>query len=106
MQTTIEKTAPTGQRKNGKDHTLPLIFLHIEKAAGTTLRQVIKRQYGAENVHDYLQGPQAFDEIPPGVKAIQGYIQFGFYSRLPSPATWITVLRDPTDRLISAYNYG
>ncbi len=109
MRMTSEKTGLMVQRKDekkyGKDHPLPLIFLHIEKAAGTTLRQVIKRQYGGGNVHDYLQGPKAFAEIPPNVKAIQGHIQFGFYPRLPAPATWITVLRDPVDRLISAYNY-
>ncbi|MBU1650975.1 sulfotransferase family 2 domain-containing protein, partial [bacterium] len=89
-----------------KKPVFPLIFLHLEKAAGTTLRQIHKRQYGEENVHDYTQGPDAFKKIPAGVKVIQGHVQFSFFKQLPSPATWITILRDPVDRIISAYNYA
>lgn len=84
----------------------PLIFLHQKKAGGTTLRRIIKRQYGVSRVHDFQQNsPNRFAEIPPGVKVIEGHIQFGFGPKLPAPASWITMLRDPVARMISDYNY-
>jgi hypothetical protein len=36
----------------------------------------------------------------------QGHMPFGLHTRLPQPATYLTVLRDPIDRGISEYYYA
>jgi tetratricopeptide (TPR) repeat protein len=84
---------------------LPIIFLHQMKAAGNTLREILKREYGEDQLHVYHSTPTAFQDIPPGIKVIAGHIQFHFHRNFPTPATWITTLREPVDRIISDFNY-
>lgn len=91
----------------------PLIFLHIPKAAGTTLQEYILRHYlpggkfyrftGApEQLQDFQALPQAerdrFD-------VVAGHVHFGIHELLGQPATYLTMLRDPVERVISHYYF-
>jgi hypothetical protein len=88
-----------------------LIFLHLPKTAGSTLAKVIRRQYGANSCLE-LYGSSSGQEITvlPGkefsqVRVVIGHFHFGVHRFLSSPANYLTVLRDPVERVISHYYY-
>src|SRR6056297_1571221 len=67
-----------------KDHELQCIFLHVPKAAGTSLRKSI---YGSKSYHIPAVRYKSVDEIK-----FDEYFKFCF-------------VRNPYDRLLSAYEY-
>jgi hypothetical protein len=88
-----------------------IIFLHLPKTAGSTLARIIERQYKASAIlHLY---PSSFGEelvaIPQNrmelVRIVMGHLYFGAHAFLSQPCTYLTMLRDPVDRVISHYNY-
>src|SRR4030095_2657311 len=88
-----------------------IIFLHLPKTAGSTLARIIERQYKANAIlHLY---PSSFGEelaaIPQNrmelVRIVMGHLYFGAHAFLSQPCTYLTMLRDPVDRVISHYNY-
>ena len=93
-----------------------LIFLHIPKTAGTTLKRVIERQYSVSEIGKcYYQKriktlQEAIDRIhalpkeqSDAIKIVVGHVGFGVHEHLPWPCSYITMLRDPIDRVISSY---
>ena len=52
---------------------------------------------------------QAFQVLPESktdrVQVIMGHLWYGAHALLPRPATYLTVLRDPIDRIISHYYF-
>jgi hypothetical protein len=91
-----------------------IIFLHIPKASGSTLHNIIERQYPSEviysidglNVRDSTNQFKALpEEQRREIKVLKGHMSFGLHEYLPRPSTYITMLRDPIDRVISHYYY-
>ena len=86
-----------------------VIYLHVPKAAGQTLNTVIGRQYKREEVYWYTDPIWSFGRIPsdisPSVRVIAGPIPFGVHRDLPRPSTYITMLREPSERVLSLYDY-
>jgi hypothetical protein len=93
-----------------------LIFLHIPKTAGTTLRKIIERQYrrtGILEVYDKrvldhleLEGTEILRQVPlREMGLLAGHIVFGWHRFLPGRAVYLTMLRDPVDRVVSLYYY-
>jgi len=91
-----------------------VIFVHIPKTAGTTMRLVIQQNYSEKNI--YHHHSQISSEVAQQVfssqhnfQIIKGNLGFGFHELLPplSPNdfTYITMLRDPIQRTISHYYY-
>lgn len=93
-----------------------LIFLHIPKTAGSTLRKVITQQYRADqtlkcyyqkqgiSLREALDEMKALSKEPAeGIKIICGHVGFGIHEHLPWPCSYFTMLRDPIDRVISGY---
>ncbi|MDQ0859692.1 sulfotransferase family 2 domain-containing protein [Bacillus sp. V2I10] len=70
---------------NHKDKLL--IFMHIPKTGGTTLHYFLKNQYN-ENVQCY-----------------QRKTGFGLHRHFSKPCIYITMMRDPVERIISLYYY-
>jgi hypothetical protein len=96
------------------DDTRALIFLHVPKTAGTTLNQILWRQYQSRIVHRIqkiipgrsVEDFRAMTEAEKSrVRIVTGHIDFGFHEFLPRPCEYITILRDPVDRIISHYYY-
>lgn len=92
-----------------------LIFLHIPKTGGITLGSIIRRQYGRDAVyriarkrHD-LRPIEEFKKLPDiqkeKIRVVEGHIPFGLHRYLSGPATYITMLRNPVDRMISVYYF-
>ncbi len=91
-----------------------VIFIHIPKTGGITLRRVLEQQYPPSQVHvfDYenlLFAIARFGRLLPAQRAqyrlFIGHVYFGLDRLLPMPSTYITFLRDPVERIISHYYF-
>jgi hypothetical protein len=84
-----------------------LVFVHVRKTAGTTLRRIIRRQYPRGTVweSDNDTPPRLSPEMFAGMRVLQGHFPFGIHARLPRPVTYITLLRDPVERALSVYYF-
>lgn len=95
----------------GKPTTL--IFLHVPKAAGMTLHSIIDRQYPKESIFNIGQPVREhidkFKKLPEHkrakIRCMKGHMWFGLHRYLPQPSMYITMLRNPVDRLVSHYFY-
>lgn len=91
-----------------------IIFLHIPKTAGTTLQTIINKQFKREYVYELdnsnaQKSMEKFQHLPDSekqkYKVILGHMWFGLHRYLPRASTYITVLRDPVDRVVSHYYF-
>ena len=90
-----------------------IIFVHISKTAGTTLRTILKNHFGKcdmyqcnENLSAYYNRlKKATDTNKINFNVLMGHIPFGFRPALPDDFKYITVLRDPFDRVESMFQH-
>jgi hypothetical protein len=89
-----------------------LIFLHIGKAGGTTFHSILERQYPA-SVHYVSHGSgeiTAFRALPPAergrIGVFRGHTNYGLHELAGKPCVYITLLRDPVERVISHYFFA
>lgn len=91
-----------------------LIFLHIPKAAGSTLLNIVRRQYNSSKIFSIdgrnpIESMKKFKQLPKhereATPILMGHMYFGAHEFLPKPSTYITMLRDPIERIISFYYY-
>jgi hypothetical protein len=86
-----------------------LIFLHIPKAGGSTLHHILDWNY--EHTHTisvYQQIPALIalpDEEKRKIQCLKGMVFYGIHRYLPQECAYITILRDPVERMISHYYY-
>jgi hypothetical protein len=92
-----------------------IIFLHLPKCGGTTLNRLIEWEYNPLEVFSvdpsffrwsYWRLAKTPIERLKRIRVFKGHMPFGLHQRLPRPATYITVLREPIDRAISSYYYA
>jgi Sulfotransferase family len=89
-----------------------IIFLHLPKTAGSTLRGIIGRQYGSRSILPLYESSfgEELAAIAPNqmdrLRVVMGHFYFGAHISLSKPSTYITVLRDPIDRVISRYYFA
>lgn len=88
-----------------------IAFVHIAKAGGSTFIDILKKIYTEEDVvHIWPNG--RFKNVKQlarnkrfKYKVIMGHFTFGIQKILPKRIQYITILRDPIERLISSYFY-
>jgi len=94
-----------------------ILFSHVKKSGGTTLQQVIARNYNANqlihiNAPDLYAHPEAAFKMRPGPDdalsrsfVLMGHHKYGdvVYSLLAPPVVHFTLLRDPVQRVLSHY---
>lgn len=94
--------------------TEALVFLHVPKTAGSTLKWIIARQYPIGTTmtiesENLLTQYHAFLALPLDVRrclrCVQGHVPFGVHRWLPQGARYITMLRDPVEWTMSFHAY-
>ena len=105
----------TGVITNNISPDAAILFLHIHKTAGTTLHRIIEREYNPFRIYTILGGAiewsiNHFKQLPErrraALQVVKGHMSFGLHEFLPQPCTYITFLRDPVERCVSAYYYS
>jgi hypothetical protein len=88
----------------------PVIFLHIPKTAGRTLEwMVLEKEYWPSesakidnaNLERCQESLRSTDHET--IRLVNGHIGYGWHRLLDRPARYITLLREPVDRVISLY---
>ncbi|MGK7939754.1 MAG: sulfotransferase family 2 domain-containing protein [Crocosphaera sp.] len=91
-----------------------VIFLHIHKTGGRTLEKILEKQYKTSEIvsTDNLKWRQAKEDLRKQssetlnkAKLIEGHMYFGLHDLLTQPFTYVTMLRNPIDRVLSLYCY-
>lgn len=91
-----------------------LIFVHIPKCAGRTLAAILERSVPAERRYevdpDAIAASRAeLAALPASRRAnidlLYGHLSYGWHELLPRPAAYLTLVRDPVERVVSHYNY-
>ena len=109
---TPTSVAANSQRETKQEQAI--IFLHLPKAAGTTLNRLIEWEYPLSEIYSidpvfyrrswaHLQ--RLAKERLRKIRIFKGHMLFGLHAILPQPATYITVLRDPVDRVLSSFYF-
>jgi hypothetical protein len=82
----------------------PFLFIHIRKAAGTSLRGMLANIFPADrllfNAHS-VSGPQE----PGDALFATGHVGVDYAQRFATPPTIFTTLREPISRCVSAYYF-
>lgn len=105
----------------GTDSSLPpiLIHLHIQKTAGTSLNSLIKHNFRNDRIFEWSSRADisggldlgTFDavnrklqEFGTGrLRYISGHLPLGVHEMLPASAKYVTLVRDPVERVVSLF---
>ena len=102
--------------QRSSERTDRLIFLHIPKTAGTTIRAALATAYRPEE-RAFVYHPSVHDSVTTetidswsedrrvALRLVMGHFDFGIHSNLPEPNRYVTMLREPMERLVSLYDY-
>jgi hypothetical protein len=90
-----------------------IIFLHVPKTAGTTINQILQRQYepsqilylGANAQASIKDYQRLAEEEKKKIRLVAGHTAFGFHKYTPGSSTYFTFLREPVARVVSFYHY-
>lgn len=88
--------------------SVELISVHIPKTAGSSLKLLLTKLYGEENIYFHYQSLGNLlgaKEIPPNIKVIHGHFSLGKYQNHFPDAKKIVWFRHPIMIIISLFNY-
>lgn len=90
---------------------MTLIFLHIPKTAGISLRQVLHRNISGPTfriIHP-IDDAARLAALPAADRAsldlVEGHLYHGVHEHIPRPCRYLTMLRDPVERTLSYYSF-
>ena len=108
----VERQVELARTSGARDRAA--IFVHIGKTAGTTLNSVLDRGFEPETVftvdtYDSAPAEAQLARLPAAnlgkLRLIRGHFMYGVHHVLTQPALYFSLLRDPCDRLVSAYRH-
>ncbi len=89
-----------------------IVFLHIPKTGGKSLREVLLAGIGR---HAYFSVAHPIDDARrlevlhrddrAALALVEGHLYYGIHELLPRLCVYLTVLRDPVERVLSLYSY-
>ncbi len=89
-----------------------LIFLHLPRTGGTTLRDILSKQYSDHETFEnktLLDTDENFNESLVNQMSrynlIKGHVYFGVHTFIPQTCSYFSMMRNPVERTISVYNY-
>ncbi|WP_375514762.1 sulfotransferase family 2 domain-containing protein [uncultured Nostoc sp.] len=98
-----------------------VIFLHLPKTGGLSLVYIASTNYDSSSVYIIDERPlysidgqvsQSIKDLKGlplqekrKIKFLAGHTSFGIHEYIPNESTYITLLREPVDRVISCYYY-
>jgi hypothetical protein len=89
-----------------------VLFIHIPRTSGTAFREAIEPNYpGSQRLYYYPTPPgiwhERFETLPArqrrSFKFVAGHFVFGLHEKIDAPCEYITMVRDPVERVISNY---
>jgi hypothetical protein len=92
-----------------------LLYLHLPKCGGTTLNRLIEWEYPPRRIYSidpsffrwsYYRLLRKSPRRLNGLSVIKGHMPFGVHKLISRPSTYITVLREPVERVISEYYFA
>lgn len=92
------------------DGTAPdlLTFLHIPKAAGWSFLSALRNRFPAE-AFEHRWDPElesfAPEPVPDHARVLTGHLPWGVHELVDREVTYVTLLREPVDRVVSGYYY-
>lgn len=91
-----------------EDRPPRIVFLHIMKTAGTSLRTRLEELLAGERIWRHEErgrpGDATVEELAP-YRCIMGHFNFADAWHVPGPKRIFTVLREPRARLLSLYHF-
>jgi hypothetical protein len=105
------KTADWSVLMKHESTKIPLvIFMHIPKTGGITLRNILDQQYRSEHILRLPQKNKLVNLQKKGanikeLQCVYGHHRFGVHEYFQQPFTYITMLRHPVERIISTYYF-
>jgi hypothetical protein len=101
------------------DHTKKILIIHIAKTAGTSLRRMLEREYGAKHIYpgsfylkrfdrgSYPMGSQMLRDYAgfPPHKVLVGHFTAAMADMVPVPYQTATFLREPIQRSLSMLSH-
>lgn len=94
-------------------HPPTVIFLHVPKTAGTTMHSIFEKHYPpgalystypANHPYGSLEAYAAFPpERKSQIRVLLGHFSYGVHKLVPGPYLYITILREPVERIISNF---
>lgn len=92
------------------DATQSIIHLHMPKTAGSSLSEILGRNFAADEKISFGEDDDALIARYPfeerrKLKLLHGHLRWGAASYLPQDCHYLTVLREPVARLASLYGY-
>ncbi|MFN0131689.1 MAG: sulfotransferase family 2 domain-containing protein [Phycisphaerales bacterium] len=95
---------------SGRASACPLIFIHIPKAAGTTFQHLVEDRFARKfrfsgDTEEWNAFKRLSAEERDSFDLLYGHVHFGVHEHLARPAMYVTMLRDPVDRIVSHYYF-